>query len=121
MDSYTQKQQAGANADHQSASRMMAEPAAPPTDEAEWTVESISVRPAKNGGFIVSSSKTREATRQGAGNQPMPTMSAMPTRDYESNDYAFSDMNGVHRYLDEEFGVGAGPGAPETDDQEILA
>jgi hypothetical protein len=100
--SYRSARQA-ASPDHESASKMTEAPA--PKGEQGWKVESVNIRQAKNGGFIVTCSKTRESAG-GSGNG-----AGAPGRDYESNDYAFRSMPEVMDYVAQEFGVSQTPAA----------
>ena len=70
-----------------------------------WEVESVSMRKAKNGGFIVTCSKTKQ-TEPSQGNGNMPT----PARDYKSEDYAFSNLGEAMNYVASEFQGGPGSG-----------
>ena len=76
--------------DQESASLMGAEP-----DRAPSTVESVNIRPAENGGFIVTCSKKGTETD---GNMPSG---------YSSKDYAFGSLGEVQQYLASELGAPA--------------
>lgn len=83
--------------DEQSASRMMEEEvAAEPEAKTGWVVDNISIKQAKNGGWIVSCSK-HEQTRPNAKN---------PGR-YESNDYTFGSLAEAVPFIESEFGSSA--------------
>lgn len=94
MDGYTQSTMTGAGlTDHESASKMMQQPAAPVAAEAGWKVDTVSVRQAANGGFIVSCQKSRETGPEDKG----------PS--WESKDYSFSSIDEVVSFLGQEFGA----------------
>lgn len=81
--------------DQESYSLMEDEVSATPT--AGMKTDSVNIRPAKNGGFIASCSKS--APSSGPGNSVGSS--------YESNDYAFTSIDELHRFIDQEFGGGA--------------
>lgn len=83
--------------DQESHSLMADEVEAKP--KAGLKLDSVTIRPAKNGGFIAQCSKSA----QGGDGSPGPGA-------YESNDYAFSSIDEVHRFIDQELG-GATPAA----------
>lgn len=85
--------------DEQSASRMMEEEITPAAEPASrgWVVDSVSVKKAKNGGFIVSCSKHQE---------PMPKDGP----GYQSNDYTFDTLAEAVPFIELEFGGSAGGG-----------
>ena len=98
MDTYTKNAVGATSADHESASRMMdEEPAAEPTENG-WIVDNVSIRKAKNGGWIVTCSK-HEANER----------SDRPGR-YESNDYTFASLGEAVPFIEQEFGESAGGG-----------
>ena len=70
-----------------SASRMTEE-----MDGAGWTIENASVRKAKNGGFIVSCSKTKKTSGTNG-----------PGQDYKNEDYAFSTFPEAAAFMEGEF------------------
>ena len=100
MDSYTQKRQATSDADHQSASRMMAE-TAPPPKQGGTKLESVTLRPTENGGVIVTCSK-----RPISDNEPSPG--------WASKDYAFTSVDEALAFAGQEFGATAPAVAPEV-------
>jgi len=71
---------ADTDSDHESAS-MMADESQEPEDGA-MKVDNISIRPAENGGFIVSCSKSQKRGDKGPG--------------YQSKDYAFGSLDDLH-------------------------
>lgn len=87
-------------ADHESNS-MMTEEQDVPASESGLKVDSVTVRQAKNGGFIVTCSKS--PVNPNAKNGPS----------YQSHDYAFSSLDEVANYLGQEFG-GTNPDAGTT-------
>ena len=97
MDTYTQKQAGksmGMGEDHESASLMMEEEAAPPPDRGGWVVDNVSLKQAKNGGWIVTCSKNQEpAPKNGQG--------------YQSNDYTFASLAEAVPFIEQEFGASA--------------
>lgn len=108
MDSQTQRGIVKGG-DQESASRMSE--TQPPATDAGWKTDSVDIRKAANGGFIVRCSKTREGTRKNGGEMPM--------RDYKSDELAFGSLEDVLGYVAEEFGGGtaassAAPAAPAT-------
>lgn len=80
-------------------------------DVSGWKVESVNIRSAENGGFIVSCSKTRQSSGENMGSAPV----APGGRDYESKDYAFGSLNEVQQYLAQEFGGGTPAEMPMAD------
>jgi len=109
MDAYTQGAAAaamGGDSDHQSAS-LMTEEAAAPAAEAGWKVESVSLRKAANGAVIVSCSKTRERTGK--------ERDTMGGREYDSKDYAYSNLDEAIGFIQSEFaGAEASDGSIPT-------
>lgn len=113
MDNYTTNitGQAAAAPDHESASKMseMSEPAA----AAGMKVDNVTVRQAKNGGYIVTCNKSEIKPKSDA-----------PGR-YESNDYAFSTLQEAIDFLAREFGeapaTAPAPAGPEMPTDEALA
>lgn len=90
----------GMGGDQESASKMMEEePAAPPT-QGGMVVDNVSIKRAKNGGWIVSCSK-HEANPSGD----------RPAR-YESDDYTFASLAEAAPFIEQEFGASAEGGAP---------
>ena len=84
---------------------------APPPDVAAGDggkVESVNIRSAENGGFIVSCSKTKDVS-SGGQNQ------SVSGRDYQSKDYAFTSLGEVQNYLASEFGGGTPAEMPVDD------
>lgn len=103
MDGTTQRaaMAAGAGSDHESASMMTAAPT--PAKAGGWKVESVNIRAATNGGFIVSCSKKRELPPgKEDGNGPMG-------QTYKSDDLAFGTLDEMLGYVTSEFGGGALP------------
>lgn len=108
MDGYTQTQMRGSPMmdDEQSASKMMEEPAAEAQKPAGgWVVDNVSLKQAKNGGWIVSCSKHQEPPpKNGPG--------------YQSNDYTFASLAEAVPFIESEFGASAegsampGPATP---------
>lgn len=101
MDTYTQNQAravaGGMGEDHESASRMMEEdPAAQPAKDG-WIVDNVSIRQAKNGGWIVSCSKHKD----------MPAGQNSGPGSYQSNDYTFGSLAEAVPFLEQEFGASA--------------
>lgn len=85
--------------DEQSASRMMEEDAAEAEPEKQgWVVDSVSIRKAKNGGWIVTCSKHQEPPpKNGPG--------------YQSNDYTFDSLAEAIPFIETEFTGSTGAGA----------
>ena len=100
MDTYSRNLAKGSALmdDEQSASRMMDEevPAEEP-QKAGWVVDSVSIRQAKNGGWIVSCSKHLE-----------PAPKNGPS--YQSNDYTFATLAEAVPFIEQEFGESADGG-----------
>lgn len=95
--------------DHESASKMTdyQPPAAEASaDAGAWKVDSVSIRPAENGGFIVSCSKSRPNS---GGEMGGPTVNLIAGPMWQSKDYAFSGLPEVMTYLQQEFDGGASP------------
>ena len=99
MDGMSQRMQ-GATPDQESYSKMGA-----PPPVGGWKVDRVEIRPAENGGFIASCSKTRQRDGDGTagGHGPMPTSVAS---DYQNKEYAFASVADVHAFIDKEFGGG---------------
>ena len=93
MDTYTQKGMA-TGMEEQSASRMMEEE--PPDPAGGMVVDNVTIRKAKNGGFIVSCSK------RGTGDRPT----------YDSSDYTFGSLAEAVPFLEQEFGASAAGPVP---------
>ena len=81
--------------DHESNSKMLEPAAAKPKSGRRMTVESVTIRPAANGGYIAECHK--KAQSSGGGEMPMPS--------YESKEYAFSNLDEVSAFLGREFGA----------------
>lgn len=92
MDHYTQSR-AAVGEDHESASRMMDEEPAAPPEQGGMVVDNVSIRRAKNGGWIVNCSK----------HEANPS-SNRPGR-YESNDYTFATLGEAVPFIEQEFGA----------------
>lgn len=101
MDRYSQMA-AGMGSDEESASRMMEEEVAAPPAKEGWVVDNVSIRQAKNGGWIVTCSKHQD-TPQGRENGQ---------RAYESNDYTFPSLAEAVPFIESEFGVSEEGGSP---------
>ena len=98
MDRYTQMA-AGAGSDEESASRMMEEESAVAPETGGMVVDSVSIRQAKNGGWIVSCSKHEaNPSKNGVGR-------------YESNDYTFASLAEAVPFIEQEFGASAEGGS----------
>lgn len=94
MDGYSTRAAAGSmGGDHESASKMMEEPAAPKAEDG-WKVESVSLRKAENGGVILTCSKMREVTGK--------DRERLGQRDYQSKDYAFTSVDEALAYAGQE-------------------
>ena len=83
--------------DEQSASRMMDEAPRDTQAASGWVVDNVTIRKAKNGGFIVSCSKHKE---------PVPKNGSS----YESNDYTFGSLAEAVPFIEQEFGASAAGG-----------
>lgn len=92
--------------DQESASRMTeAQPQAAPKAGPAMKVESVTIRPTENGGYIVSCSKS---PAKNSGNSSIGP-------GYQSKDYAFSSLDDVIGYVEQEFSgdtTDAAPGDP---------
>lgn len=85
----------GMGGGEESASRMMEEEPAAQPDKGGMVVDNVSIRRAKNGGWIVTCLK-HEANPSGN----------MPGR-YESNDYTFATLAEAVPFIEQEFGEAA--------------
>lgn len=90
----------GMGGDQESASKMMEEEAAAPPEPSGMVVDNVSIKRAKNGGWIVQCSK-HEADASGN----------MPGR-YENNEYVFASLAEAVPFIEQEFGASAEGGAP---------
>ena len=84
----------------QSESRMMQE--RPTEGSGGWKVDSLNLRPAANGGVIVSCSKSRTGAAGGGG--VMPTGPGSDT--YQHKDYAFGSVAEALAFAQQELGGG---------------
>lgn len=97
MDHYSQMT-AGAGDDEESASLMMEEEPAETPPKGGMVVDNVSIRQAKNGGWIVTCSKHQDTDK--------PNMSTK----FESNDYTFSSLAEAVPFIESEFGASAESG-----------
>lgn len=88
--------------DHESASKMEEETRddESATPAKGWTLESVTIRVAENGGFIATCSRRRELPSKERG------LNSGPATDYQSKDYAFSDKSELYAFLDQELSGG---------------
>lgn len=102
MDGYSQRV-AGASgmSSEESASRMTEETAQPTGQMSDWKLEDLRIKPAENGGVIVTCSKRREFK----GKRP-ENMAYEDT--YQSKDYAFTNPEDALAYIVQELGGAAG-------------
>ena len=94
MDRYTQMM-AGGGGDEESASRMMEEEPAEVPVKGGWVVDNVTVRKAKNGGWIVTCSRHQDTNKPNT-----------PGR-YESNDYTFATLAEAVPFIESEYGESA--------------
>lgn len=81
----------------ESASRMMEEEPPEPTAQSGWVVDSVNIRQAKNGGWIVSFAKHEHPPpKNGSG--------------YETSDYTFASLAEAVPFIEQEFGASAETG-----------
>lgn len=87
---------AGPGMDEESASRMMEEEPAEQPAKGGWVVDNVSLRQAKNGGWIVSCSKHKDTGGQNSG-----------PGSYQNNDYTFATLAEAVPFIEQEFGASA--------------
>jgi len=110
MDSHTQRGLGKSSSSSEDSASRMTDPAfapKPKTDDGGgWKVQSVTVEPADNGGFIVRCSKNRDA-KPSTGNGPSPMNDT-----YKSTQNAFSNLNDALAYVSDELGGGGAASAP---------
>ncbi len=113
MDVFNPQRSGRGSGSVESASRMTAATPAPPPEtdtEAGWKTESVSIRQAENGGFVVDCSEKRETPRKEGPGQTISGGS-----DYRTKSYAFSGPDEMLAHVGETFGVQGG--APADGDE----
>lgn len=93
-------QDLSASADHQSASKMMEEPATPAAKAGPGKLTNVDITLADNGGFLVRASYRQPEQPTTGGNGPTPSTYQEPKQ------YAFGNLDQLWSFLTDTLGAG---------------